>query len=76
MLLQLDLPETTLYKKNSFIFNFLFHNSHEKFDRKIVVSDQINQIEIMNKAKMLCLGPKKSLLSLGLELMANGAVYQ
>ena len=30
----------------------------------------------MNKAKMLCLGPKKSLLSLGLELMANGAVYQ
>ena len=33
------------FKKNSFIFNFLFHNSHDKFDRQIVISNQINQIE-------------------------------
>ena len=31
--------------KFSFIFNFLFHNSHDKFDRQIIVSNQINQIE-------------------------------
>ena len=29
------------FKKNSFIFNFLFHNSNDKFDRKIIVSNQI-----------------------------------
>ena len=25
--------------------NFLFHNSHDKFDRQLKVSNQINQIE-------------------------------
>ena len=32
-----------------FIFNFLFHNSHDKFDRQIIVSNQINQIESWRK---------------------------
>ena len=32
-------------KEIYFIFNFLFHNSHDKFDRQIIVSNQINQIE-------------------------------
>ena len=27
------------------IFNFLFHNSHDKFDRQIIVLNQINQID-------------------------------
>ena len=31
--------------KISFISNFLFHNSHDKFDGQIIVSNQINQIE-------------------------------
>ena len=26
-------------------FHFLFHNSHDKFDRQIIVSNQVNQIE-------------------------------
>ena len=30
-------------------FNFLFHNSHDKYDRQIKVSNQTNQIESMNK---------------------------
>ena len=28
-----------------FIFNILFHNWHEKFDRQIIVSNETNQIE-------------------------------
>ena len=28
-----------------FFFNFLFHNSHEKFDRQTIVSNQINHTE-------------------------------
>ena len=32
-----------------FIFNFLYHNSHDKFDRQIIVSNQINQIESLRK---------------------------
>ena len=47
------------YKKNSFIFNFLFHNSHAKFDRQIVVSDQINQIELYEESVDVVLGSKE-----------------
>ena len=32
-------------KKASYIFNILFHNSHDKIDRQIMVSNQINPIE-------------------------------
>ena len=32
-----------------FFFNFLSHNSHDKFDRQIIVSNQINQIESWRK---------------------------
>ena len=32
-----------LFKIN--FFHFLFHNSHDKFDRQITVSNQINEIE-------------------------------
>ena len=28
-------------KQITFIFHFLFHNSHDKFDRQIIVSNQI-----------------------------------
>ena len=35
----------TFFISISFIFNFLFHNLHDKFDRQIIVSNQINQIE-------------------------------
>ena len=33
----------------SFIFNFLFHNSHDIFDRQIIVLNKINQIESWRK---------------------------
>ena len=36
-------------KKFSFIFNFLLHNSHDKFDRQIIVSNQTNQTELWIK---------------------------
>ena len=39
----------------SFIFNFLFHNSKDKFDRQIVVANQINHEENTD----VLLGPKK-----------------
>ena len=35
----------------SFIFNFLFHNSHDKFDRQITVSNQINQTDSWRKQR-------------------------
>ena len=35
----------------SFILNFLFRNSHGKFDRQIIVSNQINQIESWQKCR-------------------------
>ena len=35
----------------SFIFNFLFHNSHDKIERQIIVSNQISQIESWRKCK-------------------------
>ena len=35
----------TYFLKKSFIFNFLFHISHDKFDRQIIVSNQINLLE-------------------------------
>ena len=38
-------PPVVNVLKHFFIFNFLFHNSHDKFDRQIIVSNQINQIE-------------------------------
>ena len=34
-----------LFFINFFYFQFFFHNSHDKFDRQIIVSNQINQIE-------------------------------
>ena len=34
-----------IIKYFSFIWNFLFHNSHDIFDRQIIVLNQINQIE-------------------------------
>ena len=40
----------------------MFHNLHDKFDKPN---------GIMNKAHMLCLGPKKSLLSPRLKLSAQ-----
>ena len=30
---------------SNYLFNFLFHNSHDKFDRQIIVLNQINQID-------------------------------
>ena len=38
--------------KYYYFFNFLFHNSHDKFDRqKIIVSNQINQTESCRKCR-------------------------
>ena len=37
-------PTLSFFKKY-FFFNFLFHNSHDKFDGQIIVSNQMNQIE-------------------------------
>ena len=37
--------EFFLKKLIQFIFNFLFHKLHDKFDRQIIVSNQINQTE-------------------------------
>ena len=36
---------SSLLKIISFIFNFLFHNSHDIFVRQIIVSNHVNQIE-------------------------------
>ena len=33
---------TQFFFKKSVIFNFLFYNTHDKFDRQIIVSNQIN----------------------------------
>ena len=33
------------------VAKFLFHNSHDKFDRKIIVSNKINQIESQRKRR-------------------------
>ena len=51
-------------------FQFLLHNSHDKFDIQIIVLNQINHEE----SKDLGLGSKKSLLSPRLKLMAQGMV--
>ena len=39
------------YLKNWFIFNFLFHNSHDKFDIQIFVLESNKQNRIMNKQR-------------------------
>ena len=36
-------------KKHIFIFKFLLHNSHDKFDRQKLVSNQMNKIELWKK---------------------------
>ena len=36
-------------KKYIFIFKFLLHNSHDKFDRQKLVSNQMNKIELWKK---------------------------
>ena len=66
----------TFFKKYiSFIFNFLFHNSHDKFDRQIIVSNQINQIESWRKCRC-CAWVRKSWLSLRLELTVQFMVQR
>ena len=45
-------------KQISFIFNCLFHNSPNKFDRQIIVSNQINQTQSWRKCKC-CAGVLK-----------------
>ena len=60
--------------KKSFIFNFLYHNLHDKFDRK---NNSIKSIETKwnhEKAQMLYFDLTKSLLSPRLELLAQGMV--
>ena len=47
--LPLTCNQRSFFKNNSFIFNFLFHNSHNIFDRQMIVSNQINQIESWRK---------------------------
>ena len=38
-----SLNQLRLYFKISFIFNFLFHNSHDIFDRQIIVSNSVTK---------------------------------
>ena len=38
-----------IFKLIYFIFNFLFHNPHDKFERQIIVSNQTTQIESWRK---------------------------
>ena len=47
--LRFDFFLVSFIKKN--IFNFLFHNSHDKFDRQIMVLNLMNQIESWRKCR-------------------------
>ena len=52
-------PLFSFFLKNRFfIFNSLFHNSCDKFDRQILVLNQINQIESWRKHRC-CAGSEK-----------------
>ena len=61
----------------SFVFNFLFHNSKEKFDRQIIVSNQINQIESWRKCRCCAWVQKRVCHHSGLNSQpGHGTAYQ
>ena len=62
--------------KKMFIFNFLFHNSHDKFDWQIILSNQINQTESWKKIDVF--GSKKEFIATVARTHGpgHGAAYQ
>ena len=57
-----------------FIFIFLIHNSHEKFDKQILVLNQKNQIESW-KSVDIVLGSNKEFAITRLKLAAQGMAW-
>ena len=62
---------------NGWNFNFMFHNSHDKFDRQIKVSNQINQIESWRKCRCsACVWKRVSCHECSNSLPGHGTAYQ